>query len=310
MTQVYDIKRSHTEETNEQNNNFREDQSDAIYFIDVDSIQRTETYKIFEGVKPNKISCLQNLVQQSRFVEHIWLSKSERMRSLQILRYCLLQLETHKDRDVRELSWLAPKMKNLDLDLKHFLGLFLPIERKYSRGLRDDEFIITDTDGQNTEKITKKIPLFLILDNLRSAFNVGAIFRTADCVGVSHLFLCGYTATPETPLIQKTTMGAHGNMSWSHHQNIGDVITELESKKTPIIALETVTGSQIIYKFEFPKTGCALLLGNERFGLEATLLKRCTSIVHIPCHGSKNSLNVAVTTGIAAYEVLRQWTQT
>jgi len=246
-------------------------------------------------------------VQQTQAIERNWENIEERIRSLQILRYCLFQLDEHKDKDVRELSWLAPKMKNLNMGFNHYLGLFLPIERKHSRGLRDDEFIITDADRKNEEQVVNKIPLLLILDNLRSAFNVGAIFRTADCLGVSHIYLCGYTATPSTSTIEKTTMGAHGHVPWSHHQNLGDVFSELEKKQIPIIALETVMESQQIYNFLFPKRGCALLLGNERFGIEASILQKCQHIVHIPCNGTKNSLNVGVAMGVAGYEILRQW---
>eukprot|EP01127_Copromyxa_protea_P017416 TRINITY_DN5300_c0_g1_i2.p1 TRINITY_DN5300_c0_g1~~TRINITY_DN5300_c0_g1_i2.p1 ORF type:complete len:202 (+),score=45.72 TRINITY_DN5300_c0_g1_i2:323-928(+) len=198
-------------------------------------------------------------------------------------------------------------MKNFDMDLKKFLILFLPIERKYSRGLRDDQIVITTQD--HFKPAVEKIPLFLILDNLRSSFNVGSIFRTADCIGVSHMYLCGYTATPDqSDSIKKTTMGAEKVIPWSTHEETIDVVRKLKADGIPIFALETVEDSKVIFTPGiFPPSGCALILGNERFGIEANILKECDTVVSIPCNGVKNSLNVGVAFGICGYEVLRQW---
>jgi len=201
-------------------------------------------------------------------------------------------------------------MKNLDLSLNHFLGLFLPIERKHSRGLRDDQFIISELDRPTNITEFKKIPLFLILDNLRSGFNVGAIFRTADCLGVSHIYLSGYTSTPDqNNTLEKTTMGADKGVSWSYHKTISEVLKIVkEEKNIPVVALETVADSRVIFTPNlFPPSGCALILGNERFGIEAETLKQCDLIVSIPCGGIKNSLNVGIAFGICGYEILRQW---
>lgn len=195
--------------------------------------------------------------------------------------------------------------KNItSLSKRKFLALAVPIEQEFGKNPKDDEFIILKNDEQPKENV--KIPLFLILDDLRSAFNVGSIFRSAECFGVSHIYLCGYTPTPENKKVQKTAMGTDEHVKWSTHPSIEQVITELKKDRFTIYALETTTHSIDISKTKFKKK-CALILGNEALGISEKTLKFADEIIQIPLLGWKNSLNVGVCAAICCYEISRQW---
>mmetsp|Transcript_20372 Transcript_20372/g.30045 ORF Transcript_20372/g.30045 Transcript_20372/m.30045 type:complete len:235 (+) Transcript_20372:36-740(+) len=233
------------------------------------------------------------------------------------------------------------------MDLRQFLTMALPVERQHTRGLRDDEFLVTRPDdlsagGQTTSSSTSsralptaetdtdatqsppcraagvvasnkeddRLPLVLVCDNLRSAFNVGSLFRTAECLRVRKIYLCGYTATPEDAKGQtaKASMGAHDYVPWEHREKTLPVLEELRAAGYFVAALETAQNSVSLYEQSFPASpGTALLLGNERHGLEADLLAACSAVVRIPCKGVKNSLNVGIAAAICSYEVARQW---
>ncbi|OPX28578.1 MAG: hypothetical protein B1H06_02980 [Candidatus Cloacimonas sp. 4484_143] len=166
------------------------------------------------------------------------------------------------------------------------------------------DFEIIQSDG--LRKTRTKQPLYLILDNLRSSFNVGSIFRTAECFGVKEILLCGYTATPENPKVIKTAMGTTEFVSWQHFPSTEEAIIFLKEKGVTVFALETTTKAKNIAKIIFPKSS-ALLLGNEALGISKEILDLADDVVSIPLNGWKNSLNVGVTAAIACYEVSRQW---
>lgn len=153
----------------------------------------------------------------------------------------------------------------------------------------------------------------LILHNVRSAHNVGAIFRTADGCGVNHIYLTGYTPTPpdgsrpfttkpERKLI-KTALGAHEFVSWAKVENVDEVFEDLKKKNFQIVALEQGENS-VDYKEFKPKSSLALVLGNEPEGIDEETLAKCDTIIDIPMRGQKQSLNVSVAAGIAMYEIM------
>lgn len=152
----------------------------------------------------------------------------------------------------------------------------------------------------------------LILHNVRSAHNVGAIFRTADGCGVSHIYLTGYTPTPpdgsrpfttkpERKLI-KTALGSHEFVNWSKFENVDEVFEDLKKRNFQIVALEQGEGSIDYKKFE-PEFPLALVLGNEPVGIDEETLAKCDIMIDIPMRGQKKSLNVSVAAGIAMYEI-------
>ena len=154
-----------------------------------------------------------------------------------------------------------------------------------------------------------KIEVFLILHNIRSLYNVGSIFRTADAAGVSKIFLTGYTPSPRDVFgnfrkeISKTALGAEKYMPWQKMSDIGGLTEELNGKKVQIVALEQSEKSIDYRKFK-PHFPIALILGNEVMGLSPALLKKCDKIIEIPMRGRKESLNVAVSAGVALFRIL------
>lgn len=278
----------------------------------------------FDSVRKNRVACIAHLVQLAQRIERVWDVDDRVLRAalMETLRDALLSLRGHKDRECAVLADLGEKMKSLDMDLKHFLIMVLPIERQHTRGLRDDEFLVTRTEdvparmspasGQvstPSASSQRRMPLVFVLDNMRSAFNVGAVFRTADCLGLQKMYLCGYTATPEEAKgqVARASMGAHEHVPWEARPRTLPLLFELKEAGMHVVALETVADARYVQDYEFPATGVAVLLGNERCGLEADLLACCTGVVRIPCRGVKNSLNVGIAAAVCGYEIARQW---
>jgi tRNA G18 (ribose-2'-O)-methylase SpoU len=143
---------------------------------------------------------------------------------------------------------------------------------------------------------------YVICQNIRSTHNVGSIFRTADAAAVTKLFLAGYTPCPPRDEISKVALGAELNVPWQHCTQAWRQIETLQSAGIRIVALENNVQSLSIYRFK-PQFPMALLLGNEVDGLSPALLARTDAIVHLPMYGKKESLNVSVAFGIAAYEL-------
>ena len=159
-----------------------------------------------------------------------------------------------------------------------------------------------------------KKKLSLILHDIRSAYNVGAIFRTADGAGVKKIYLSGYTScspdknkthkTQADKMIEKTALGAEKNISWEKCANLKKLLKKFKKQKIAVVALEKTKNSTDINKFKisFP---AALILGNEIDGVSKDVLKKCDAIISIPMRGKKESLNVSVAAGIAMYELLK-----
>ncbi len=149
----------------------------------------------------------------------------------------------------------------------------------------------------------KDIPAFsLILPDIRSSHNVGAMFRTADVCGVDQLYLVGYTPVPPRPDIHKVALGADEWVPWKQYQSLKRLIKELQKKGVQIVALEKTEDSADIAQASF-KQPLALIVGNEVEGIPKDVLKLCDSVVHIPMHGRKESLNVSIAAGIGMYVI-------
>ncbi|MCS6902887.1 MAG: TrmH family RNA methyltransferase [Candidatus Bipolaricaulota bacterium] len=145
---------------------------------------------------------------------------------------------------------------------------------------------------------------YVICDNIRSTFNGGAIFRTADAAGITKLYLCGYTPTPPRYEIEKVALGAEKTIPWEHVAQTWRLLERLKAQNVQIVALENnIEFPTIDYRVFVPKFPIALVLGNEVTGLSHALLKRADAILTLPMHGQKESLNVAVAFGIAAYRL-------
>lgn len=149
-----------------------------------------------------------------------------------------------------------------------------------------------------------------VLDNIRSTYNVGSIFRTADGAGIRKLFLCGITATPENPRVGKTALGAENSVEWEHSWSVLKTVEELKKDGYYIISLEGGSGSQNIFDtlpaIKKQQTPIALIVGNEVSGVDPEVINLSTLCVYIPMEGIKESLNVATAFGIASYLIRYQ----
>lgn len=154
-----------------------------------------------------------------------------------------------------------------------------------------------------TFKKVEKIPLIVILDNLRSMHNVGATFRTADAFLVQEIILCGITPRPPHREIHKAALGATESVDWSYESDINTAIRDLKFRGFEIIGIEQTTGSRMITDFTIdPAKKYAVILGNEVEGISDEALPNIDSFIEIPQLGTKHSLNVSVCGGIVMWE--------
>ena len=144
------------------------------------------------------------------------------------------------------------------------------------------------------------LPAAALLDNVRSVFNVGSIFRSADGAGFRHLYLCGVTPTPAHPKLAKTALGAERSVGWSQHNNAVDQARELLTAGWSLWALEETDAAQVLWTFDVAKAPVVLVVGSEVTGVDPDLLALCHGALAIPMHGRKRSLNVATAFGVAA----------
>ena len=160
----------------------------------------------------------------------------------------------------------------------------------------------------DVEELHKKprAPFVVLLDNIRSLHNVGAIFRTSDAVHLEHIYLCGITGKPPRDEIRKTSLGAEESVPWTFVKDALDVIKELRQKNYQIVALEHTDKSHDYRQapFKFP---LCLIVGHEYLGIQDHLVQASDLAVEIPMHGLKQSLNVSVAFGVMAYELLNQY---
>jgi len=146
----------------------------------------------------------------------------------------------------------------------------------------------------------------LILYNIRSRFNVGAIFRTADAAGIDKIYLCGITPQPPHPKIDKVALGAEKTVLFKYHKQTIRLIKNLKKQKYVILALEQSKNSISYFKFKLNKNKkTVLILGSEVRGLPKKILNLTDKILEIPMYGKKESLNVGVAAGIVIFELIK-----
>jgi 23S rRNA (guanosine2251-2'-O)-methyltransferase len=165
------------------------------------------------------------------------------------------------------------------------------------------------------EKKTNPFRFSGLLDNIRSAWNVGSIFRTSEGFGVDHLYLCGITTTPESANLSKTALGAENYVAWSYHKNSVELVEQLAGEGYLIWALETNPGAKPVSAMEDyaaearMSPGVVLIVGNEEAGVDPGLLNLCHETFFLPMHGRKNSFNVSVAYAIAVGMMTAQFTK-
>lgn len=156
-------------------------------------------------------------------------------------------------------------------------------------------------------KASRKIPLVVVLDHVRSLNNVGSVFRTSDAFRVEAIYLCGITACPPHAEIHKTALGAEESVDWLYFKDTMEAVEKLKAEGYVICAIEQAEGSTMLDKLLLDKTKkYAVILGNEVKGVQQNVVDNCDMCVEIPQYGTKHSLNVSVTAGIVIWNFFQQ----
>lgn len=156
----------------------------------------------------------------------------------------------------------------------------------------------------------EKMPIVVVLDNVRSAQNVGAFFRTSDAFAVERIVLCGITATPPSREIHKSSLGAEFTVAWEYYHSTTDAVAILKQQGYKIVAIEQVEGAVMLDKLEVDMTQkYALVFGNEVMGVDQTVVDMCHSAIEIPQVGTKHSLNVSVSGGVVLWKFFERFTE-
>jgi len=175
--------------------------------------------------------------------------------------------------------------------------------------MREIDFQVKTHDSSLSPAEFRKLPrhpITVILDNLRSAFNVGSIVRSADCARVQKVIFCGTTAHPPNPKVIKTAMGAMDYVPWEHCPATSEAVDRMKKQNITVVGLEVTDISKPFNQIQYPAPVC-LVVGNEALGISREVLELVDQIVEIPMWGFKNSVNVAVAFGIVVFEVVRQY---
>jgi 23S rRNA (guanosine2251-2'-O)-methyltransferase len=170
-----------------------------------------------------------------------------------------------------------------------------------NRKLRVDELNRIDVDQF---KEVDKLPLVVVLDDIRSLYNVGSVFRTADAFRISCIYLCGITAVPPSAEIHKTALGAEFSVDWKYYKNAVEAVDDLKKAGYEVYSVEQVEGSISFDKF-VPELNhkYAVVLGNEVKGVQQEVIDYSDGCLELPQYGTKHSLNVSVTAGIVIWEM-------
>ena len=157
-----------------------------------------------------------------------------------------------------------------------------------------------------TFKQAQKLPLIMVLDNVRSLHNVGSVLRTADAFRIEAVYMCGITATPPSAEIHKTALGAEDSVAWQYFEDTLQAVEKLKTEGYTVLAVEQVEGSLKLGDFAFePQKKYALVMGNEVKGVRQDVVDACHQALESPQYGTKHSMNVSVTAGIVMWEVER-----
>lgn len=154
---------------------------------------------------------------------------------------------------------------------------------------------------------TPKLPVVVVLDNIRSCHNIGSVFRTCDALLIEKIFLCGITATPPNKEIHKAALDAEKSVTWEYAQNTEDVVNNHKEAGYRVFAVEQVQNSIMLPDFNPAENEkLALIFGNEVKGVQQSVINLCHGVIEIPQFGTKHSFNISVSAGIVLWEVTRK----
>ncbi|MCK5781353.1 MAG: RNA methyltransferase [Flavobacteriales bacterium] len=159
----------------------------------------------------------------------------------------------------------------------------------------------------NQFKEAEKTPLIVVLDNIRSLNNIGSVFRTSDAFLVEKIYLCGITATPPHKDIHKTALGATDSVDWEYCEETLEVVEKLKAKNVEVISIEQAENAVMLNEFKVNASKkYAIIFGNEVKGVEQKIVSISDSVIEIPQHGTKHSLNISVSAGVVIWEMFKQ----
>ncbi len=171
------------------------------------------------------------------------------------------------------------------------------------------KLVLDELNRKNIEefKEAKKTPLVVVLDDIRSLHNIGAIFRSSDAFLIEKIYLCGITATPPNKEIHKTALGATETVEWSYEKEVVPLLKNLQTQGVKILAIEQAEGSVMLQNFTVESGVCyALVFGNEVKGVQQEVVNLADTVVEIPQLGTKHSLNVSVSAGIVLWDLFQK----
>ena len=248
-----------------------------------------------------KRQCVAILRHLSRQVEEGFAKGVDRKGQRDYLAACVGVLVGHEVPGVRTLAMrLQGTLPIGSESLETWSAILAAAENEEPEG---DGFCVTNTDRAEVRAVGAR-GISLVLDNLRSVFNVGCLLRTAETLGAGTVYLCGHTPTPDNPKMAKSALGSERWVRWEYFANALDCLHSLRRRNVALYALETSVRAADINSF-VPRLPCALVLGNERFGLGEPVLARADRILALPLYGRKNSLNVAVCGSMALGALMR-----
>jgi 23S rRNA (guanosine2251-2'-O)-methyltransferase len=239
-------------------------------------------------------------LRQLRRLDDTWSQESDRAPQIESCRDWIASQTA-----LPRLSSLA-KLLTPGMSRQKFWSVLVPVEREVAQVKITDIDILGSDLPETSDTASLQMPVTVVLDSIRSAFNVGGIFRTAECFGVERMILCGYTPLPDQPQVKKAALGTDARLAWRYEEEILSGIKQLKASGVTCYALETVAHAPTVAEtpWKFP---AALILGNERFGLNPEVVAACDSVVRIPLFGLKNSLNVVSAFSIASYAIRNHW---
>ena len=259
---------------------------------------------IFKKLTPERVSKV--LLDLCRKIEALSIDRDqldiETEEFQLLLEYCNWLGDFKLNKNLQSIFRLRDQLKQQP-SLQLIYNILVPLERELNLAVKDD-FFITNEDRETSKGKSK--PIIVVLDHLRSAFNVGSILRSCESFNIDRVCLVGYTPSPEDQQVQKTSMGTWEQVNWETFPSIEACFEKLKAEGYYIYGVETAEKAAKLGSIEikFPAT---FVLGNERFGLSSDTLKKCDQVIEIELSGHKNSLNVANAASIVLYESSKQF---
>ena len=208
---------------------------------------------------------------------------------------------------IDRFSTLINGVLNMEFVLdRHFVYI---CRRKYAVSMEHRKLKVTELNRISVEefKEAQKLPLVIVLDNVRSLHNIGSVFRTSDAFRIECIYLCGITATPPHPEMHKTALGAEFTVDWKYIENTVEAVDKLKSDGYIVYSVEQAEGSIMLDELMLDKERkYAVVMGNEVKGVQQEVIDHSDGCIEIPQYGTKHSLNVSVTAGIVIWDLFKK----